>query len=158
AGGAVVNRPEQVGGLSEILERQLEEQRFAGETAPHLLADRGVVGVALADRVVEDGRVRRQTRDRELVDVAFERAGGQQLPCDVGEPQPLAEFMELLGGLHWRSSIDFIIALAGLRRESSRARNRRERADPPTTSDGPIAPSLQQPPSRARTRTCAADP
>ena len=59
-----------------------------------------VVGAAL-DRVVEDGRVRGQARDRQLVDVARERAAGEELARDVVEPEALAELVELLCRLSW---------------------------------------------------------
>ena len=73
----VVDRPEQVGGPGEVLERQLEEQLLARLALVELLADRGVVGGAVLDGVVEDRRVRGEPRDRQLVDVALERAAGR---------------------------------------------------------------------------------
>ena len=65
-------------------------------------ADRRIVLVvhgAVLDRIVEDRRVRREPRHRELVDVALQRAAVQQLAGDVVEPQALAEIVELLGRL-----------------------------------------------------------
>ena len=77
-----------------------------------LLADRGVVGRAVLDRVVEDRRIRGQPGHREFVDVAFERAAVQQVARDVVEPDALAQIVELLrcfhcitfvvGGIRWR--------------------------------------------------------
>ena len=98
--GAVVDRAEQIGGPREILERQLEEQRLAGLALVQLFADRGVVGAAVLDRVVEDRRIRGEPGDRKLVDVALERAAVEQVARDVVEPETLAQVVEQLGGFH----------------------------------------------------------
>ena len=68
------DRSKQVGGLGDVLERQLEEQLLARLEVLEFLADRGVVGGAVLDGVVEDRRVRGESRHRELVDVALERS------------------------------------------------------------------------------------
>ena len=47
--------------------------------------------VAVRDRMVEDRRVRGQPGDRQLVDVALQRAAGQQVAGDVVEPEALAQ-------------------------------------------------------------------
>ena len=63
-------------------------------------ADAGVVGVAGADRLVEDRRVGRQAGDRQLVDVARQRAVVEHLARDVVEPKALAEIVKSLGRFH----------------------------------------------------------
>ncbi len=56
--GAFVDRREQLGGAVDVGEGDLEEELFAGEALGLQLGDLLVVGVAGADRVVEDRRVR----------------------------------------------------------------------------------------------------
>ena len=72
--GLVVDRPEQIGGLPQVLQPQLEEQRLARLAFLQFLADGVVVVVAILDGVVEDRGVRGEPRDRELLNVAVERA------------------------------------------------------------------------------------
>ena len=69
----------------------LEEQRFAGFPLGEPLANRRVVGPAVLDGVVENGRIRGQTGDGEFIDVALERPGVEQVAGDVVEPEALAE-------------------------------------------------------------------
>src|SRR5262245_61150093 len=76
AGGAVVDGAEEIGGLRQVLERELEEQRLAGFALGHQAAGLVVVVGAALDRVVEDRGVRGQARDRQLVAIALERAAG----------------------------------------------------------------------------------
>ena len=96
----VVDRPEQIGGLPEILQPQLEEQRLARLAFLQFPADGVVVVVAVVDGVVEDRGVRGEPRDRELLDIAAERAAVQQTAGDVVEPEALAHFVEFLGRFH----------------------------------------------------------
>ena len=106
--GLVVDRPKQIGGLPEVLQRQLEEQRLARLAFLHFLADGVVVVVTVLDGVIEDRGVRGEPRDRELLDVAAERAAGQQTAGDVVEPEALAHFVEFLGGFHrFSPKVDF---------------------------------------------------
>ena len=60
----VVDRPEQVGGARQVVDREREEELLAGAAAARELGDLLVVGVAGADRLLEDGRVRGQAGDR----------------------------------------------------------------------------------------------
>src|SRR5262249_47426258 len=99
----LVRGVEEVGGLPEVVERQLEEQRLARAPGGRLLADGGVVVRALPDRVVEDGRVRGEPRDRQLLHVAGEGAAGEERARDLIEPDALARLVETLGGLHLSS-------------------------------------------------------
>jgi hypothetical protein len=60
--------------------------------------------VTVPDGVIEDCGVRGEPRDRELLNVAAERAAGQQTPGDVVEPKALAHFAEFLSRYHYSSS------------------------------------------------------
>ena len=94
--GPVVDGPEQRGGAGDVLERQIEEKILARLAFAQLLADRGVVCAAVLDGVVEDRGIRGQSRHRQLVYVAFERAAIQQVARDVVEPDTLAQIVKLL--------------------------------------------------------------
>src|SRR5262249_56450090 len=74
--GALVDGTEEVGGLRQVLERELEEQLLARLAGGHQRADRGVVVAAALDRLVEDGGIRGEPRDRQLVAIVTERAAG----------------------------------------------------------------------------------
>ena len=50
--------------------------------------------------MVEDGGVGGEPGDRQLVDVALERAAIQQVARDIIEPETLAQVMEQLGRFH----------------------------------------------------------
>jgi hypothetical protein len=50
--------------------------------------------------MIEYGRIRRETSDREFVDVAGECATRQELARDVVKPEALAEVVQLLSGSH----------------------------------------------------------
>ena len=69
---------------------------FARSCRRCLPGDVGVVVSAVLDGVVEDRGIRGQPGDRELVDVALQRAAVQQLARDVVEPQALAQIVEVL--------------------------------------------------------------
>ena len=70
----VIDRPKQVGGPGDVLQRQLEEERLA--RFAFYLASRGWRRRrrAVLDGMVEDRRIGGQTGYRELGDVALERA------------------------------------------------------------------------------------
>src|SRR6476620_359370 len=90
----------QIGRPREILECQLEEQPLSGLTLIKFLADRSIVRAAVFNRVVEDRRVRSEPGHRQLVDIAFQCAGVQQVACNIVEPQTLAQVVEQLGCFH----------------------------------------------------------
>ncbi len=92
--GRVMDGAEEVGGLGQVLDGQLEEELLARLARGDLLLDARVVVRALADGLVEDGGVRGEPADAELVDVALERAAGEELAGDVVEPQALAGLAE----------------------------------------------------------------
>src|SRR4029453_2513099 len=84
----------------EVLERQLEEQILAALSRRQLLADRGIVGGAALDRMIEDGRVGREPRHRELTDVARQRTVIGDPARDVVEPQALPQIVEQCSCFH----------------------------------------------------------
>src|SRR6185312_1574689 len=100
AAAGAVDRREQRRRIAQILDRQREEQRLVVALTGRRAGDRVVVIAAAGDRMVEDRRVRREPGDRVLVDVARQRAVLQQPARDVVEPQPLAELVQLAGGIH----------------------------------------------------------
>ena len=109
--GAVVDRPEQVRRARQVLDRQVEEQILGRSRLAKPGADRGVVGAALADGVVEDRRIRGEPGDRQLVQVARERTVVEHVARDVVEPEALTKIVELCGcfhrnhsGAHWGSA------------------------------------------------------
>src|SRR5262249_221975 len=84
----------------EVLDRQLEEQLLARLAFLELVADCGVIAGAVLDGMVEDRRIRCESRHRQLVDVALQGAGGQEVAGAVVEPGARAEVVGLLRGLH----------------------------------------------------------
>src|SRR3954470_1077177 len=95
-----MDRAEEVGRPGQVLQRKLEEQVLPGLALRHFLADPGVIVTAALDGVLEDRRVRGQPGDREIMDVATERAAGQQVARDVVQPDALAGLVKLLGRSH----------------------------------------------------------
>ena len=77
AASALVDRPEKIRRLPEILQREIEEQRFSRLAFSELPADGRVIVAARLDREVENRRVRREAGDRELVDISAQRAARQ---------------------------------------------------------------------------------
>src|SRR5919106_6055271 len=53
----------------------------------------------------KDGGVRRKPRQRPVLDVAFQRAAGQQFSRDVIEPNALSDAMQLLNRIHCVASL-----------------------------------------------------
>jgi hypothetical protein len=64
AAGSVMNRPEQVRRLREVVQREFEEEFFFGLAFCELAFDGVVVVATVLDRVVEDRRIRCQPGDR----------------------------------------------------------------------------------------------
>ena len=95
-----MDRTEEIGGARQVFDRELEEQRLARLAFLQFLADAVVVVMTVLHGVVEDCGVGGKPRDRELLNVAAERAAGQQTAGDVVEPEALAHFVELLGSFH----------------------------------------------------------
>ena len=62
--GELVDRPEEVGGLPEVLDGQVKEKCLAGFAFPKFLEDGVVVVMAVLERMIEDGGVRGEASDR----------------------------------------------------------------------------------------------
>jgi hypothetical protein len=96
----VEDRPEQIRRTDDISECQFKEQWFTRFPLRESLLNRRIVSPAVLDGVVENGRIGGQTRDREFIDVAFERPSVEQIAGDVVEPEALAEVVQLSGRFH----------------------------------------------------------
>ena len=68
----------EIGVLPQVLNREFEEERFAGLAFLPLLADRIVVEVRVLDREVEDRRIRSESRGREIIDVMAQGPASEQ--------------------------------------------------------------------------------
>ncbi len=117
-----MDRPEQVGGLGEVLQRELEERLLLGLAALEPVLDGLVVIGAVLDGVVEDRRVGGQPGDRELVDIATQQAGLEHVARDVVEPQALAQIVQGLRGFHAAPLVLMHLAPGADRRCRSAAR------------------------------------
>src|SRR5262249_39910061 len=84
-----MNRLEQVSGLTEILERQLEEQLLVRLALRDLVSDGVVVIAAVLDGVVEDGGIGCKPGDGKFIDVAAGDAGSQHVPRGIVEAEAL---------------------------------------------------------------------
>src|SRR4029434_5201778 len=62
---------------------------------PYFLTDGRIIGLALGNGMVEDSGVGGEPGDRQLVDVALERAARQQIAGDVVEREALTGLTEL---------------------------------------------------------------
>ena len=159
----VVNRPEQVGGLRQVCQREFEEDALVRQAARAEALDRVVVEPAAANRIVEDRRVRGQPGHRQLGNVARQGAVRQHFAGDVVEPEALPQIVQLAGvGVHHFS---FATGVAGqlqiatsssntescgvVMRRPSRQVNRTMRRVPPSTLQ---AASRNQQPRRRRGR------
>src|SRR6185437_1811876 len=89
-----------LGGPRQVGQREIEEHVLCRFRRGRYLGNVSVVGRAVLDGVVEDGRVRGEPGHRELVDVALQRPVIQQLAGDIVEPQALAEIVEHRGWFH----------------------------------------------------------
>ena len=131
AAGLFADRPEEIGGLGQVGKRDIEEQRFARRALGEQIADRGVIGRAALDRVIENGRVRGKARHRPFVDITLQRAAGEEIVGDVVEPDALAEVVKLLGRFHV-VTIEVDALKVGLKvdfEEIADPRNRQDRAE-----------------------------
>ena len=98
--GAGEDGPQQIGSPGQIRQRQFEEQIFRRLRARSVPSDVAVVVGAVLDRMIEDRRIRGETRHREFVDVALQRAAVQEVAGDVVEPEALAEIVQGLCRVH----------------------------------------------------------
>ena len=83
-----MDRREQIGRAAEILYGEVEEQTLACRTVITLPADFRVVAGTVRDSVLEDRGVRGQAGDRQLFDVALQRAAIEQVAGDSAERLP----------------------------------------------------------------------
>ena len=90
----------EVRSLAQVLDGQLEEETLSGLSFANLFLYGRVVVGALADGVVEDGGIRGQSGDGELVDVFPQRPLRQKGAGDVVEPDALTEVVEKLRRIH----------------------------------------------------------
>ena len=81
-----MDRSKKIGGPSEVVERKVEEKRLARLALLQIFVDRGVISGAVLDGMVEDRRIRGEAGYRQLFDVALQRAGLQQIACNVVQP------------------------------------------------------------------------
>lgn len=58
----------------------------------------------MGDSVVKDRRIGRQARDRELVDIACQRAAIEELPRNIVEPNALPQIMQHFSSFHGYTS------------------------------------------------------
>src|SRR5208282_760040 len=93
-------------------------QCFTGKARAHEPANFGVVRFAVSDGVIEDRRIRGQSRDRQLIDVAFERAAVEQLARYVIEPDALTQVVERLSSLHDLTSKAWFATIVGFTKYS----------------------------------------
>ncbi len=96
----LVNRPEKIGRARNVFEGEVEEHLLGGAALAQTIADRGVIGRAVLDRMIENRRVRGKSRDRQLFDVFPESSTVEQVSGNVVEPQALAQIMQLLCCFH----------------------------------------------------------
>ena len=97
----VVDRAQHVGGMLDVLDRKMLEQ-FGNRTVAlfQRLADRGVIFVRTADRLLEDRRVRRDALDAVGIDQLFQVALGDEAAGEKIQPDCLAVVFECFDGIH----------------------------------------------------------
>src|SRR5262245_36461916 len=95
AAGALVGRAQPIAGVADVLDRQRLEQRPTLESLADASLDRLVVVAALGDRLLEDGRVRRDADHALLAHQAIEFSGYELPAADVVEPDALGHLEEL---------------------------------------------------------------
>ena len=102
----VVDRTQHVGGVLDVLDRELLEQ--VGDRAVALfqrLADRAVIFVRTADRLFEDRRVRGHALDAVGVDQLLQVALGDEAAGEEIQPDRLAVVFECFDGIHDACSV-----------------------------------------------------
>jgi hypothetical protein len=79
-----------VGGASDVVQRQFKKEFLSGFAALQLRGDRRVICRTVLNGVIENGRIRGEPRNRQIVDVPLQRAAVQQVAGNVVEPDALA--------------------------------------------------------------------
>ena len=98
---AIVDRAQHVGGVLDVLDRKLLEQLGDRAVAAlQRLADRGVIFVRTADRLLEDRRIRRDALDAVGIDQLFQFALGDEAAGQEIQPDRLAVIFECFDGIH----------------------------------------------------------
>src|SRR4029453_18715460 len=80
ASRSLEGRLEKIGGVAEIFEGKLEEEGLAQDPSPRVQLDRGIVGIRVPDCVIENGGVRGESGDREIMDETPQGSAGIQSP------------------------------------------------------------------------------
>src|SRR6185503_17015082 len=88
--GAVVDRPEHIGGVADVFDRQRVEDLVGGVFLERHRAKLGIVVGGVGDGLFEDGRVGGQAGDVALVDHLLKVAVFEQDSADVVVPGRLA--------------------------------------------------------------------
>ena len=97
----IVDRAQHVGGVLDVLDREMLEQFGHRPVALfQRLADRRVIFVRTADRLLEDRRVRRDALDAVAVDQLFQVALGDETAGEEIQPDRLAVAFECFDGIH----------------------------------------------------------
>ncbi len=109
---------EDVAGAAQVTERELEEQLLAALAGRQQFGGLLVVGVAGAERLVEDRRVGGQAGPVEVADVARDRAVVDRVAGDVVEPEALPQLVQFRGG-HQSASFAFAAIWSGVLSRSS---------------------------------------
>src|SRR5262249_9930687 len=89
-----VRRREEVARLPDVLDRERVEDVVGALVLGHEARDRVVVVGALRDRLLEDRRVRGETRDVAVVDHPLQGAGREEAATDVVVPRGLSELLQ----------------------------------------------------------------
>jgi len=95
--GLLPHRSQAVARHLDVLDRERLEQGLALEARADQPGERLVVVVALGERHLEDGRIRRHAHHPLVVDQPVEGARNQQFPANEVEPHTLAQLEELHG-------------------------------------------------------------
>ena len=100
AASQLVDRPEEVGRLSEVPQRQLEEKFLPRFALLEFLANRSIVIRAVLDGMIEDGRIGCQPGDGQVVDVAQRSVPLFRRARVILSSQRLSKIVEFFGSFH----------------------------------------------------------
>ena len=106
----VVNRAQHVGGILDVLDRErLEQVGHRPVALLQRLADRAVIFVRTADRLLENRRVRRHPFDAVGLDQRLEVALGDEAAGKEVQPDRLAMVFECFDGIHDACSVRSVV-------------------------------------------------
>lgn len=66
--GLIIDRPEEVGGKAEVLQRKFEKQLFSHHVLFELFSNGNIINRAVLDGMLEGGRIEGQARYRRFID------------------------------------------------------------------------------------------